>query len=189
MTLATEPPDTPTTAASEHPTLLESWPHNERMRHVPSAAWMMEKLDGDLRRKVEALLAVYASTPHEHPLHGQMERELRALCRWLDRVAEVARRARGNHHPPNDLAHRISWAISHAVSNLSSVDAATFGHRYPFQTFERSNAEPLWAALLSVIEHVHRLVELARQLDPGIDERIYEGLVSLKTPLDPRPIA
>jgi hypothetical protein len=185
MTLATEPPDTPASEPVAHAPMLEMWPHNERMRHIPTASWMAQKLDVDLRRRIDALYNVYANAGH----HGEMEKELRALCRWLDRVADVARRSRGNQHPPPDLGHRLSWSISHAVSNLNGVDAETFGHRYPFHTFERSNAEPLWAAVLSVIEHVRRLTELARAVDPAIDERMYEGLVVLHAPLDPRPMA
>ena len=165
--------------------MLETWPHNDRMRHIPTAAWMAQKLDGDVRKRTDALYAVFLNSGH----HVEMEKELRALCRWLDRVADVARHTRGNQHPPPDLGHRLSWSISHAVSNLNAMDPETFGRRYPFQTFERSNAEPLWAAMLAVIEHVHRLSEIARTIDRGIDEKMYEGLVTLQTPLDPRPIA
>ncbi|HUP63134.1 MAG TPA: hypothetical protein VNA69_22275 [Thermoanaerobaculia bacterium] len=185
MTLATEPQDTPSSEPVAHATTLETWSHNERMRHIPSAAWMAQKLDVELRHRVDALFGVYLSAGH----HADMEKEFRALCRSLDRVADVARHVRGNQHPPPDLGHRVSWSISHAVSNLNTLDAETFGRRFPFQTFERSNAEPLWAATLSVIEHVHRLTEIARTIDRAIDERMYEGLVTLQTPLDPRPMA
>jgi hypothetical protein len=118
-----------------------------------------------------------------------MEAEFRALCRSFDRIADVAKRSRGGAHPPNDLHGRIEWSLSHAIANLNSCDAETFGRRFPFQTFERSNAEPLWAAALGAIEHVHRLIELVREIDPDIDERIYEGLVRLSEPMRREPIA
>ena len=194
MELTEEHAEEPATPAAiepavPHVSLLEAWSSNERMRHIPSTAWMSEKLGGDLRRKIELLLQVYTSVPADDPRHAELEKEFRTLSRVIDRVADVARRTRANHHPPADLGSRISWGINHAVSNLSSVDAETFGRRFPFQTFERSFAEPLWAAMLAVIEHVHRLIELIREIDRGIDARLYESLVALQTPLETRPMA
>ena len=190
MTLATEQPTESTEDRRAPETGLETWSHNERMRHVPPISWIAQKLDGDLRRRIDTLLGVYTRTPPGDPHHAPMEQELRAICRSIDRVGEIARRGRANHqHPPNELGARLSWAISHTVTNLNAADAETFGRRLPFHTFERSSAEPLWAATLSVIDHVRRLTELARELDRGIDERLYEGLATLQPPLDPRPIA
>lgn len=182
MTLATDPTDIPAHDSHEH-ALLEQWASNEPMRHIPQLPWIVQKLDGDLRRRIELLLSCYDGQP-------ELEKEFRGLCRWIDRIADVAKRTRGaQHHPPADVPARVRWAINHTVSVLNTADAGTFGHRYPFQTFERSNGEPLWAAMLSVIDHVHRITELVRTFDPGIDERIYADLVTLQTPLDPRPLA
>ncbi len=176
-------------AAPPHSSLLETWPQNERMRHIPAIGWLSQKLDSDLRRKIDALWLAYSRLPADDPHHAELEKEFRLLCRALDRVADVARRTRGSHHPPTELGQRITWGLNHAVSNLGLVDSETFGRRFPFQTFERSNAEPLWAAMLSVIEHVHRLIELVREIDRGIDEQMFEGLVTLQTPLETRPLA
>ena len=187
MTLATEPTDTPTPETHEHVSLLERWADNERMRHIPPLPWMIDKLDHDLRRRIDLLWNVYANDPH----HAEIENEFRGLCRSIDRVGDVAKRSRvaNHHHPPTEIGQRIRWSLNHSVSMLNAVEASTFGHRFPFQTFERSNAEPLWAAMLAVIEHVRRLTELLRVLDPSLDERLYEGLVTLQTPLDTRPLA
>jgi hypothetical protein len=187
--LATDEQSTPASEPDASHAPQETWSHNERMRHVPPITWIIQKLDGDLRHRIEKLHAVYAALPANDPRHAPLEHELRALCRAIDRVAAVAKRPRGNDHPPADLSHRISWAISHAVTNLKEADADTFGRRFPFQTFERSNAEPLWAALLSVIDHVQRLVPRIREIDAQIDERLYEGLVTLSEPLRREPIA
>ena len=83
----------------------------------------------------------------------------------------------------------MHWSLSQTVSALNAADHETFGRRFPFQTFERSNAEPLWATVLSVLQHIHRLIDLVREIDPQIDERIYEGLVQLEEPLRRDPIA
>lgn len=175
--------------AARHEAHQEAWAANERMRHIPSISWMIQKLDGDLRHRIEKLHAVYTSLPASDPRHATVEHDLRALCRAIDRVADIAKRHRGNAHPPAELSHRISWGISHAVTNLREADVDTFGRRFPYQTFERSNAEPLWAAMLSVIDHVQRLVPVIREIDPQIDERLYEGLVKLNEPLRREPIA
>lgn len=172
-----------------HHPLQEVWRQNERMRHIPSISWMIQKLEGDLRPRIDKLFAVYAALPAGDPRHAVLEQEFRTLCRAIDRVADVARRPRGNNHPPAELVHRISWGISHAVTNLKEADSDTFGRRFPFQTFERSNAEPLWAAMLAVIDHVHRIIPRIREIDPAIDERLYEGLVVLSTPLRREPMA
>jgi hypothetical protein len=186
MTLATEQPDTPAPEPEhphEHAAFGEQWASNERMRHIPPLPWLAQKLDGDLRRRVELLLNLYSGQP-------ELEKEFRGLCRCIDRIADVAKRTRGvQHHPPTEVPARLRWAINHTVSVLNAADGDTFGRRFPFQTFERSNAEPLWAAMLSAIHHLHRLTDLVRAVDPGIDERIYEGLVTLQLLLDPRPLA
>ena len=75
------------------------------------------------------------------------------------------------------------------MSSLNSLDANLIGRRYPFQTLERSKAELLYGVLLLVIDHVHRVTALARTIDPNIDEKLLEGLVTLKEPLREQAIA
>jgi len=187
--LATEEAASPTPAPEPRPSLLETHAHNERMRHVPSIPWIVQKLDGDIRRRVEKLWHPYADLPASDPRHPALEAEFRVLCRALDRVANVARLHRPHAHPPNDLGSRVNWAIGQAVAALTAADADLYGRRFPFQTFERSNAEPLWAAVLSVIQRVQHLVPLVRTIEPDIDEQLYEGLVQLNEPLRRDPIA
>lgn len=193
MTLATEPTPIPTgeprEESRESKTLLEAWPQNERMRHIPPISWIENKLDGDVRRRIDLLWSAYMNVANDDPNHAHIENELRALSRAIERLGDVARRFRGHPHPPNELGARIHWLVNHVVSNLHAVDPETFGKRFPYQTFERSFAEPLWAAMLSVIDHTQRVTEAVRASDPSIDARLYENLVVLETPLDPKPIA
>jgi len=197
-TLATEDPTPPTSeSAAQTPAPevhaphagLESHADNERMRHIPTLAWITAKLDGDLRRRIEKLWLPYSDLPASDPRHPALEAEFRALLRAIDRVCSIARHHRGHPHPPNDLSSRVTWTINQAVAALQAADPETFGKRYPFQTFERSNGEPLWAAMLTVLDHVHRLVPLVREIEPDIDEQLYEGLVQLVEPLRREPIA
>ena len=159
------------------------------MRHVPTIPWMVQKIDGDVRRRLEKLWLPYSDLPASDPRHAAIEAEFRAVCRALDCVSDVVRRHRGNPHPPNELGARVNWSVTQAVANLTSADTDTFGRRFPYHTGERSNAEPLWAAVLSVIQHVQKVVPLVREIEPQIDERLYEDLVHLNEPLRREPIA
>ena len=159
------------------------------MRHIPPLEWIVQKIDSDLRRRIEKLWLPYSDLPASDPRHPRLEAEFRALCRSFDRVADLGRRHRGSHHPPNDLGSRIGWSISQAVTALQAVDPATFGKRIPFHAFERSTGEPLWAAVLAAIQHVQTLTGLVRDIEPEIDETLYEGLVQLREPLRREPIA
>lgn len=187
-TLATDA-TSPATPGAARTSLLESHAENESMRHIPALPWIVQKLDVELRRRIEKMWLPYSDLPASDPRHPALEAELRALCRAIDRVGAIARHHRGHPHPPNDLGSRINWTINQAVANLNSADQHTFGKRFPFQTFERSNSEPLWAAMLSVIQHVQKLVPMIREIEPDIDEQLYEGLVQLTEPLRRDPIA
>jgi hypothetical protein len=181
------------TDAAEKPaakTLLETWGKNERMRHVPPVEWIVRKLDIDLRRRIDILYAVFAALAFDDSRRPKMESEFRSLCRAIDRLADVAKYTRGNDsHSPSELGPRISAAITHAVTNLNSLDANLFGRRYPFQTLERSKAETLAAALLVMVNNVCKITSLARLIDPAVDERLLAGLVTLERPLPEQPMA
>jgi hypothetical protein len=179
------------TEAQEKPaarSLLETWGKNERMRHIPSAEWMTWKLDSDVRRRIEKLLAPFTTLPADDPRHAPAEVELRALCRAIERFADMVRHNRVG-HAPQELGNRISWAIGQAIGALHSLDDSLFGRRYPFQTFERSKAEPVWGALLAVIDHVNRVTPLVRAIEPDIDARLYDSLVRLNEPMRETPMA
>lgn len=176
------------TTASPAESLLETWSGNERMRHIPSVEWLIEKLDVDLRRRIGKLLTPFTALAADDARRAGIEEALRQLCRALDRIADVARPSR-NGYVPNDTLGRVNWALDHAITSLRAVDPELFGHRYPFQTFERSKAEPLVGAFLMAIAALDRLVPLVRAIDPSLDEHLYEHLVRLTDPLRETPIA
>jgi hypothetical protein len=171
---------------------LETWPANERMRHIPAAEWMVQKLDTGLRKRIEKLLAVYTNLPAADPHHATIETEFNALVRAIDRLADAARHARHNGNGSHDVRSRVETALAHAVSSLHSLEQTAFGRRNPYHFFDKSKAEAVYAALLAVICHVERIVPLVRAVDGSIDERLLEGLVVLQNPVDDRmlkPIA
>ena len=186
-TLATEV----TNAAAVEPPKphLEQWHSNEWMRHIPRVHWMADKLDGDLRTRIERACSAIESVPPDDPRRldaGEIER---SLCRALERLAEVAKHTRGQLHPPNELSRHVTWSIQHAVASLRSADDDLIGRRFPFQTAVRSMAEPLYGALLAVIVATRHLVDAARFIDPNIDASLLEGLVRLTTPMRTEPMA
>jgi hypothetical protein len=168
--------------------LLEVWGRNEVMRHVPSLEWLVGKVDGDVRRRVEKLYVSIATMHHDDPRRPAVEESARALCRSLDRLGETARHTRTN-HPPNDLGDRMAWSVNHAVSCLNSLDPSIFGRRCPFHTFERSKSEPVYGATVAVLSHLRDLTALVRTIDPDIDGRLLDGLVTLQEPLRREPMA
>lgn len=180
--VATEPKEPGSATA-----LQETWSKNERMRHVPRLDWIIQKLDSDLRRRIGLLTAPFVALMQDDPRHLAIENELRGLCRALDRLTDMVRHPRGA-HPPHDLVPRTLWGLDQAISSMRSIDAETFDRRFPFQTMERSRAEPTYAALLLVMAHVDRLLPRIRLIDSRIDERLLEGLVTLERPLPTEPM-
>lgn len=170
------------------PPSLESAGKNERMRHIPPAEWIIAKVDTDLRRRIDVLCASFTALDPADAHRPAAEAELTALCRALDRLADVAKHARHPSHPA-DITVKVKEAMNHAVSSLRAMDASLFGRRAPFHTAERSKSEPLVAALLVVITSVNRATEILRVADPGLDERLLEGLVTLSEPLRVEAIA
>lgn len=183
---------TATSDDAKHPSLLEIWSTNERMRHIPSIDWMTQKLDGDVRRRVDLIVSSLEAIPQGDERRPELENALQSVCRAVEHVAEVARRPRTGGHHPSNLGEHLTSSLSHAVKALGSMDPETAGRRLPFQTFERSNAEPLYAALLAVIYRLKIATELARAVDRNLDERLLAPLVKLENPVDDRmlrPIA
>lgn len=175
-------PPAPTSSLAEH------WSNNERMRHVPACGWIAEKIDHDVRQRLEILASVLGNLPTADPRFAPVEQALRGVCNALDLLAHAARHSRAA-TPPNELASRISWSLNNAASSVRAIDANNFGRRYPFQTFERSKAEFVYAALLVVLDRVHRSLPLFREVDPSLDERLLQGLVNLQTPMRQEKIA
>lgn len=182
-------------------TLLETWADNERMRHIPVLEWILHRVDSDARRRIDILYPAFAALPTDHPSWAPLEAKYRALIKALDRLADVAKPGRGNHHNQNhhnhghshgpgqgDLRTRITSSLEHAAANLRSNDPNLFGRRYPFQTFERSKGEPLYGALLVVMQDLEQILELTRAIDRDVDERMLAGLVTLAQPLPEGPM-
>jgi hypothetical protein len=167
-----------------HAAHLEQHAANEPMRHIPTLAWLCEKLDVDVRRRIDKMTA--SIDAHPAP---EIENELRGLSRALDRLADSSKHIRNNGHGPNEALPKLRWSLNHALSCLRLADPATFGRRAPYQTFERSKSEAMFGAFVVVLEHLGRLLEVVRPIDPRIDERLSEGLVQLIEPLREQPIA
>src|SRR5260221_8019349 len=100
--LATETTDA---AAAAKPLPLETHGGNERMRHLPRLEWIIGKLEGDIRHRVDLALDVFHALNHDDARRADLEAPLRTLCRALERLADVARHARTGHAPNEISAH------------------------------------------------------------------------------------
>lgn len=185
--LATESTTDLAAKPQAHPA-LEIWADNERMRHVPRLDWIADKIDHDVRQRMEKVTAAVEPLVASDPRRAPIDEALRSVCSALDRVADAARHSRPA-TVPSDLANRIPWSMNNAVSSLRTIDANAFGRRYPFHTFERSKAECVYAALLVVLNRFDRVIPLVRDVDTGIDERLLQGLVNLLEPMRHEPMA
>jgi hypothetical protein len=170
-----------------HPA-LEVWAENERMRHIPLITWIADKLDHDVRQRMEKMISAVEPLAASDARRSAIDEALRSVCGALDRAADAARHSRPA-TAPSELATRISWSMNNAVSSLRTIDANAFGRRYPFHTFERSKAESVYAALLVVLYRLDRVIPLVREVDPTIDERLLQGLVNLQEPMRQEPMA
>ena len=169
--LATEP----TTLSDEKRTTLpplETSGANERMRHVPPLDWMIRKIDADVRSRIAKLTANFASLPSSDPHYATIEAALRELCSSMERITATAGNRRSAEPAGMPLTARIDSAIAHAVAALRGLEGTPFGRRAPYHVFERSRSEPVYGALLGVIDHVARLVPLIRSIDRDIDEKL-----------------
>lgn len=189
--LATDTPDTPEAvpvSVAVTPLPLEIHAQNERMRHIPSTDWMVRKLEGDVRKRIDLTLEVFPTLPHDDPRHGELDGALRVLGRSVDRLAEAARHGRTN-HAPNEIGAHLHWSMEHAAANLRGLDGETFGRRAPFHQFERSRSEPIYGAFLAVLAATDRALNAARAIDRSLDERLFAHLVQLETPMRHEPMA
>lgn len=168
---------------------LEQWQKNEPMRHIPPIAWIVAKVDGDVRKRLEMFLSIFENLPSADPRHRGAEEAMLAVCRSLDKLAEASRKTRSVLHPPSELTFRIPWSVNTAVSVLKNADANTFGRRQPFQSFDRSGAESVYAALVVVLQRIDAAATILREIDPTVDEKLYGPLVQLVEPLPTTPMA
>jgi hypothetical protein len=166
--------------------MLEQWADNAPMRHIPPLQWMIGKVDVDLRQRVTKLTQPLIALPGDDPRRASIEAEILQICKAADRVAAAVRPSSRQTLQPPDLIGRAGAALSQAVTCLRTLESTPFGRRYPYQTGDRSKAEPVYGALLALIYRVEQLLPLCRAVDPDTDRRLLAGLVTLTIPDDER---
>lgn len=153
---------------------IERHGETEVMRHVPEVDFLLERLNGDLRWRVDTLWN--AALSRGGALPSPIEQEFRCVIRWLDRIADVVRHHRAN-GPENDLRSRLDRAVQNATQALSHVDRNLFRRRSPFHLFERSRGEQAFAAFLAAYRATERLVPLVAELDPDISLKLIQKVL------------
>jgi len=153
---------------------IERHGETEEMRHVPPLEFLLDRVSGELRFRVDTLLNAVMQRASSLPT--PIEEELRSLIRWLDRLGDVLRHHRTNGHE-SDLRVRIDRAFQNATQALSSVDRSLFRRRSPFHLFERSRGEQAFAAILAAFRSTDRLTALVGELDPDIRLKLMEKML------------
>lgn len=155
---------------------IETVARTEEMRHVPRLALLIEKLDRDVRMRIETIYSSCfesARTPDSATL-SELENVFKQVCRWLERLGEQARGRRGAQSHELNLHARVRSALSFAIEALSSLDETQFRRRIASNSFERSRGECIYAAFLVVIYELDRLAKLAATIDPDVAMKLIE---------------
>src|SRR4051812_41184474 len=106
--------DIPQPADAPPKTLMETWGRNEPMRHIPPASWIVRKVDGDLRRRIEIVCESFDRLEPDNTRRPEADQALTSLCKSLERLAEMARHGRPPSHPGASLTIKVRDAVHHA---------------------------------------------------------------------------
>ncbi|MEO8216032.1 MAG: hypothetical protein ABI718_03010 [Acidobacteriota bacterium] len=141
-----------------------------RMRHVPPLSFVMDKIDNDYRRRALLLYdAVFERSGNQaSEALDIIAAEFASLCRCIERIGELTRHGRLHHGPHETPRDRIQRAIEFAMDGLKGTDGENFGRRETIHSFDKSDGETIYAALLVVGFHLRQLTEKAAVFDPDI---------------------
>jgi hypothetical protein len=162
----------------------EQFSQTEEMRHVPPVSWLIDKLDHDVRSRIETLYTSCFESGRslDSPTISELETRFRQIYRWLERMGEQARGRRGPTNHDFNLRSRVRAALAFAIESLATVDPVQFRRRNPPNLFERSRGECLYAAFLMVTCEIDRLITAAAAIDPDLHMKLIEPPYSLPPP-------
>lgn len=155
---------------------IEATGQTEEMRHVPHPEILIEKLNRDIRPRIEMLYAscFESSRTPDSELLSKLEGRFRQVGRWLERLGEQARGKRSHASHDFNLLSRLRSALTFAQESLATADATQFRRRNPFHQFERSRGECAYAAFLVVVWELEQIAELAARIDPDVPMKLIE---------------
>ena len=147
----------------------------DEMRHVPALATVIERVGTIYRHRVEIALEVLGSGKIPPEGMKEHERHLQSASHWLERTADLARRARHPaRHEQLDNQIRIRAAIDAAVDALQHLNPADFRVRAPFHKFDHSPAEAIWESVLAAGYAIGLLCESLSANDRDLWWKIYD---------------
>ena len=156
---------------------METVGHTEEMRHIPPLQLIIQKLDSEVRTRIEILYSssFESAAALDSATVNQLETRFRQICRWLERLGELARGKRPHLNHDFNLRSRVRSALGFAIESLRGFDATQFRRRQPFHYFERSRAECIYGAFLMVSGELDRLTVLATAIDPDLAAKLSES--------------
>lgn len=165
--------------------ILEEPTLTDEMRHVPPRDWIVNKLDYDLREKIEVCWSCAHDTGSIDPdTLARIDERFAALARWLQRIVALSQNKGGSASKENDLHTRLTHSVYEAVSALSGLDQNSFRRRTPYHQFQLNRAEMIWQALLAALAVQH---EIAEDLS-AVDSDLAMKLLAPHSPPEPQPV-
>lgn len=163
---------------------METVGQTEEMRHIPSLQLLIDKLDREVRGRIETLYAscFESATALDSATVNQLETRFRQICRWLERLGEQARGRRPHLNHDLNLRSRVRSTLGFAIESLSALEATQFRRRQPFHCFERSRAECIYGAFMVMNCELDRLTVLATAIDPDLSMKLSEPPYELPPP-------
>lgn len=159
---------------------IEQHGTTEKMRHVPPLEWLLERLRGAWRERLDKLaMATISATTEPPPSEEVREAELllRRICGWLQTLVQQIRGRRPERHSDSDLHVLLLYSMDQCTAALETLDSAAFRCRTPFHEFETSEGEAIYEQILIILALTGRLEEAVARFDPDISFRLMESLL------------
>jgi antitoxin component HigA of HigAB toxin-antitoxin module len=151
---------------------LENRLQNEKMRHVPSIEFMLDRIEREYARQLR-IVAEAIEEAFDAPERAAAETELLAACRWMIRAAECATHSKLHPHPPAALHNAVAEYVRVTVEALQRIDGELFRRRMPYHRFERSEGEAVYLSFTAISFHLQRAIETVSRFDRAIYEKLF----------------
>lgn len=138
----------------------------DRMRHVPPGREIVGRIEL-FRDRLELAISSIEAAELAEPDRAAIDARLAAVARWLERVADLARRGRQTpspRHASSPIA-QVRAAVQSALDSARQLEGSDFGRRAPSHQFEQSGSEVVWQSVLAAGYSLALLLEEVSRFD------------------------